>query len=316
MFRKLRNKLVALNLGVTTVVILVTFAIIYMTATREAAGRQPIPDFVKFESTTIDSSEELGEEFREILTFTVREEKAAAAQNLLRILIFSGIAIEVAVLIISYVMAEQAIKPVKEAYETQKVFIANASHEIKTPLAAISANLEAADIQGDKWIENVEAETAKLARLNSELLTLARTDLVESGKVAEVDAGKVVKDVLRQFEPRMQKIKLTQEVSEPMVVKTVRADLEQILTILIDNAVKYCDKKIVVTAKNREIVIKNDGAQLTEEQAAHVFERFYQTDKTADGVGLGLSIAQSLAERNRWTLTARGGEMTEFRLKL
>ena len=174
---------------------------IYVVATRNANNRPPIPDAISIQT----NNSTYNEDFEKIITFTIREEKEAAARDLLVMLVVSGLAIEVAVAMISYLMAEQAIRPVKEAYDSQKVFIANASHEIKTPLAAIAANLEAADIHGNKWISNVEHETEKLTALNSELLALARTDLVTETTTEEVDLKNIVLKNLESFEPRLKK---------------------------------------------------------------------------------------------------------------
>ena len=146
MFRKLRNRLIVINLTITTIVILTAFTAIYIFATQSANGRPPMDDGSGFFSSEIEK----------IIQQQIDQEKQAAARDLLITLIISGIAIEVIVALMSFYLAEEAIKPVREAYEAQKVFIANASHEIKTPLAAISANLEAADIHGNKLISNVE----------------------------------------------------------------------------------------------------------------------------------------------------------------
>ena len=83
-----------------------------------------------------------------------------------------------------------------------------------------------------------------------------------------------------------------------------------------DNAIKYCDKKIQISLDNHSLTVINDGATISEKDLPHVFERFYQADKSAEGVGLGLAIAQSVALRNGWTLTAKSANSeTEFKLK-
>ena len=202
----------------------------------------------------------------------------------------------------------------REAYESQKVFIANASHEIKTPLAAISANLEAADIHDNKWISNVENETAKLAALNSELLMLARTDLVTSREATLQNISTIVDDTIKSFNPRMQNLNFSEKIVKNEKTKINREDFTQILSILFDNAIKYANKKIQVELNENKFTIKNDGAKISEQDLPKIFDRFYQTDKTAEGVGLGLSIAKSLADRNGWKLTAKSDKMTEFTL--
>ena len=307
MFNKLRNKLIWINLGITTIVIVAVFALIYGLYTRSAGQRPPMPE---------GEPAFMSEDFEKAINTTVENERQAAAQDLLVMLIVSGVAIEIIVAIISYFLAEEAIKPVREAYTAQKVFIANASHEIKTPLAAISANLEAADISGNKWIDNVARETEKLTALNGELLTLARTDLVEDVRPREVNLRELVTEAIESFEPKLTKIDFKRTISlNGEKTKTNPEDLTQILRILLDNAIKYCDKRIIMTVSDHELIIKNDGAKISEEDLSHVFERFYQTDKSAEGVGLGLSIAKSLAERNGWTLTVKSSKMVAFKLE-
>lgn len=262
----------------------------------------------------MESGAEPSENVEQIVMFTIREEKQAAARDLLVMLVVAGVAIEIAVVIVSYLMAEQAIRPVREAYDAQKIFIANASHEIKTPLAAIAANLEAADLSDNKWIANVELEAAKLTKLNSELLTLARTDLVSSREVSEVDIDTVAHGVVKSFKPRMKNINFTQRIAKSGKVRINEEDFEQILSILMDNAVKYAGSKIRLQVEDHTLILANDGAKIPPDKLPHIFERFYQADKTAEGVGLGLSIAKSLAERNHWKLSVESGKMVKFTL--
>ncbi|MBQ9018449.1 HAMP domain-containing histidine kinase [Candidatus Saccharibacteria bacterium] len=308
MFKKLRNKLVFINLGITTIVIVIVFGMIYAMATGAANRRPPMPEQISVQ--TVSSEYEVDVE--KIVSFTIKEEKEAAARDLLVTLIISGVMIEVAVLLVSYFLAEQAIKPVREAYESQKIFIANASHEIKTPLAAISANLEAADIAGNKWIDNIERETEKLTALNSELLTLARTDLVTSRPVESTNVAKILNDVVESYKPRLGQKKITQKISISKNIVINRGDLEQLIGIILDNALKYSKSKIIIEADEHSISISNDGATISDKDLPRVFDRFYQVDKSADGVGLGLSIAKSLADRNNWKLAAENGKMTKF----
>ena len=302
MFRKLRNRLILINFSISSVVILITFTAIYISSTRSADMRPPMM------SVSIDS------EASKLFDAWIRSEREAAARNLLLSLIVSGIGIELAVVFISYYLAEEAIKPVKEAYESQKVFIANASHEIKTPLAAISANLEAADIKNNHWIDNVAMETEKLTALNSELLTLARTDLVNTVTSEEVNVKELVEKQLKSFEPRMKDIKFKKELNVSDKVKVNANDFSQLLGILMDNAIKYSDKKITLTLEDHVLKVTNDGATISKDALPHVFDRFYQADKNSEGVGLGLSIAKSLADRNHWNLSVKSNSNTTFTL--
>lgn len=312
MFRKLRNKLIVINLSVTTGVIIVTFAAIYIVSTRTANERPAFNDNIAFQ---VMGSTELSEDLRTLFDRTIHEEKQAAARNLLITLIISGVAIELAVLFVSYLMAEEAIRPVREAYESQKIFIANASHEIKTPLAAITANLEAADIKDNKWLKNVELEAAKLTALNTELLTLARTDLITERTSEETDLKSLVESSLDSFASRVNGKDFKRHISLPPKVKINSADFLQILGILLDNAIKYSERKVEVRLTTHTLTVTNDGKLISKEALPHIFDRFYQEDKSSEGVGLGLSIAKSLADRNHWTLSVENDKFTTFKLK-
>ena len=308
MFKKLRNRLILINVGITSIILVTIFTGIYIVYTKAADKRPPIP---------VNGSYVLQSEGMDTLIIEIVEkEKEAAARELLLMLIVSGLLVELAVALVSYYLAEQAIKPVKEAYEAQKVFIANASHEIKTPLAAISANLEAADIRGNKWIANVEQETEKLTALNNELLTLARTDLVTERPLEEVDLRKLVGKEIAALTPRLKNHTFSKKIILSGKTKINREDFTQVLNILLDNAIKYSDSKIILFLDAHELKVANDGATISEKDLPHVFERFYQADKTSEGVGLGLSIAKSVAMRNGWELTASSNNKeTEFCLK-
>ena len=307
MFNKLRNKLIWINVGITSAVLLVVFSAIYIIYTQSADRRPPVP---------VGNMTIYADDVENIIEISIKNEKQVAARELLTMLIISGLVIEVAVALVSYFLAEQAIKPVKEAYNSQKVFIANASHEIKTPLAAIAANLEAADVKGNRFIDNVERETEKLARLNGELLALARTDLVNDVSLEDVELKQAISQEIVSCEPRMKDIKFTKSINVSGKRKIAKADFLQIFNILMDNAIKYSDKKICLSLNDHELVIANDGATISREDLPHIFERFYQTDKSAEGVGLGLAIAKSLAERNNWVLSAESTKnQTEFILK-
>lgn len=293
MFSKLRNKFILINFSITSLVIIIAFSTIYIISTQEADHRPPMPE---------DVSVIMSSNFQQIVIQSLENEKKAAAENLLVTLIVSGIAIEIVVIILSYFLAEESIKPIKKAYESQKVFIANASHEIKTPLAAISANLEAADIHDNKWIQNVEKETEKLTALNHELLTLAKSDLTNQADQEELNPALLVDEVLRSFEPKMRNIKLKKHIHETNMTKLSPSDFKQIVSILMDNATKYCDQQITVSLENHKLTISNDGKKISPDSAEHIFERFYQEDKSSEGVGLGLSIAKSIADRNGWNI--------------
>ncbi len=306
LFRKLRTRLILINVGITSVIIISMFATIYVVTTTRTKERIP-----EFQQQILSQNNYYADDFVKIL----ETEEQKSSDELLLVLIISGLIVEVAVAFISYYLADEAIKPVREAYETQKTFIANASHEIKTPVAAIAANLEAADIEGNRFIDNAIFETEKLSRLNSELLTLVRTDTVSKTETKDFVPAKSIEDTLKALEPRLKDKTMKLKILSRDKVKLNKADFDQIFGILIDNAIKYSDKKIIVEVGDKKIVVRNDGTVLTDEAKAKIFDRFYQADKSAEGVGLGLSIAKAAADRNSWKLTASAEKgMTNFTL--
>ena len=304
MFRKLRNRIVGISMLSTTIVLVVAFSIIYSTVASSTQNR-PLPKPQANISVIFESNERT--DFSDEMGRRIKEDREEGLRVLLGSLIVSGICIEVLVLLFSIYLANQSIKPVKETYEAQKQFIANASHEIKTPLAVIQANLEAADIKNNEWIDNASQKAEELAELNNQLLALARIDAnANESKKSEIVLSDFINGLISPLKPQMDKKKVSCKVKcETNRTLTIdSAAFRQVLNILFDNAIKYCDKKINITVSDHEIVIKNDGTTIEKEKLPHLFERFYQVDKTKNGVGLGLAIANEVANKNGWKLSA------------
>lgn len=310
MFRRLRNRLILTNLVITSVVLVVALTLIYLIAVTSASNRPLIPN-----------GTDLTPSAKQVIRERMLAERESAKQSLLRSLIFCGLVFEAAVAIVSYVLAEISIRPIRSAYESQKIFISNASHEMKTPLAAISANLEAADIQDNHWIDNISREVHALSDMNHELLLLARADdpTHPIGQDEVFLVNDLMNELVSEFQPRINaaKINFQTKISPKSAKLTlVRSDLRQILVILLDNALKYCEHEVTFSYKLNIFTVQNDGATIDSDTLPHIFERFYQIDKSSEGVGLGLSIARSLAECHEWQLSAESQRVTKFRLEV
>lgn len=319
MFRRLRNRLIIINVVVTTIVLAVAFSTIYTVAhTKSTLRPEPMREM---RGPGPGAVQEMPSEMSQAMTDYVMKDRRTALDSLLWSLLAVGGLVEVAVVLLSYGLAEAAIKPVKEAYEKQKIFIANASHELKTPLAAMAANLEAAEITDNRWIDNVAHEVKWMTQLNNELLALSRADNmgVQVRMAEDVSLEVIAKGVMRDFEARAQEkgMKMTLRKAGGHKIALVKADVVQILTILIDNAVKYGKKKVICTVEKGEIWIENDGAKIAPEERERIFERFYQVDKSkkAEGAGLGLAIAAVIAKNNGWKIEVESDKMTRFTLK-
>ena len=283
-----------------TVIIVIAFAFIFFATA--VSHREPVN--MHREST---ESSEMTERFEEV----VKRDRANRLQNLGFTLIAVGLMIEFLVFGVSYYLSERAVTPVKQAYEKQKEFIANASHELKTPIAAARANFEALGTTEQPWTDNVDMELDRASKIVNDLLTLARTDgRTTSLKKKEVDVAKIVEKRAQLVKARLGDKILKVNVPKTCKVVLAESDLMQVLDILFDNAAKYSKSFIEVIVNEKSIAVVNDGKTIPADKLEKIFDRFYQTDKTAEGSGLGLAIAKAVADQNRWKLVANSDKKT------
>lgn len=288
---------------------MIAFSSIYLVAKNTNDKREYKPVFENSDQMSTQMTEQFNEQIKHRMDEQIRAEREASLQTLLVSLIVSGVAVEAIIALLSIYLAEQSVKPVRDAYQAQKDFIANASHEIKTPLAVIQANLEAADIKNNKWLDNVAKKAEDLTELNNQLLALARSESFdEEIRESEVNLKKLVMNSIDAFEPKAEEQKKTITFSfcipDDYKVKLNRKAFEQILNIYIDNGIKYAKNTIGINIKKNRITVISDGKPIPEAKLPHLFDRFYQADKTSEGVGLGLAIAKSVAEKNDWKVYA------------
>ncbi|MBQ3271229.1 HAMP domain-containing histidine kinase [Candidatus Saccharibacteria bacterium] len=309
MFKKLKLKFILTNIITSTAVLMIAFSSIYLVAKNTNDKREYKPVFESTDQMSTQMTEQFNEQIKHRMDEQIRAEREASLQTLLISLIVSGIAVEAIIALLSIYLAEQSVKPVRDAYQAQKDFIANASHEIKTPLAVIQANLEAADIKNNKWLDNVSKKAEDLTELNNQLLALARSEsLDEEIRESEVNLKKLVMNSIDAFEPKAEEqgktITFSFCIPDDYKVKLNRKAFEQILNIYIDNGIKYAKNTIGINIKKNRITVISDGKPIPEAKLPHLFDRFYQADKTSEGVGLGLAIAKSVAEKNDWKVYA------------
>ena len=288
MFKNLRNQIVLSIVAISSVIILISFTSIFMIM-----------------SMTIRAREDIALRSRDTCIEEIIRERNSHVTRLGVTLLSVGVILELLIFAVSSIIAEQLVKPVQEAYEQQREFIANASHELKTPIAAIRANFEALDVEEEPWTDNIDLELDKAQNLVRDLLLLARMDgRVEKAPKKRCDLSEIVKKHVKAIEVRLDGKKLKTDIAEDVVATLVQDDFVQILSILLDNAAKYAKSWALVELKNNYVKVENDGKEIPAAKMEHIFERFYQVDKTATGVGLGLSIAKSAADHNGWEIIA------------
>ena len=299
MFKNLRNQIVLSIVAISSVIILISFTSIFMIM-----------------SMTIRAREDIALRSRDTCIEEMIRERNSHVTRLGVTLLSVGVILELLIFAVSSIIAEQLVKPVQEAYEQQREFIANASHELKTPIAAIRANFEALDVEEEPWTDNIDLELDKAQNLVRDLLLLARMDgRVEKAPKKRCDLSEIVKKHVKAIEVRLDGKKLKTDIAEDVVATLVQDDFVQILSILLDNAAKYAKSWVSVELKNNYVKVENDGKEIPAAKMEHIFERFYQVDKTATGVGLGLSIAKSAADHNGWEIIADSNkESTSFTL--
>ena len=206
------------------------------------------------------------------------------------------------------------VKPVRDTFEKQKLFISNASHELKTPLAVISANSDVLEneIGDNKWLGYIKNETGRMSELVNELLYLARMD-DKSGQqavVSEFSLSDVVLSTALPFESRMFEAgkQYDVDVQENVSYRGDKSAIKHLITILIDNAVKYSDEKgeikvsLYTRGSKKIIEVYNTGKGVRPENIKRVFERFFREDEARNsksgGYGLGLFIASEVVRKH------------------
>ena len=260
-------------------------------------------------------------------TMVVLVDANKETQQVSRLMMVTG-AVFILCLAVVYVLvriaSKRAIRPFVENVERQQQFIANASHEIKTPLAVLSANTDLLAMMGTeaKFVDSNKRQIKRLNSLVEQMLILSRYDEGEAAATKEeVDLVAVTKAIVEEILPVLNEKGLRLEFTgeAQTIVTTNKSAMTELIRILLDNAMKYTvgEPVITVEAKRNQLAIGNETEPMTKEQVSQIFDRFYRVDssrnRTTGGSGLGLSIAQKIAETNDVQLTAELTSETQIR---
>lgn len=219
----------------------------------------------------------------------------------------------IAIFLISMYLASKSIKPVEDAFMSQKRFIADASHELKTPITVILASTNLLKdknntrIERDNWVDNIDYEAKRMKSLTDQLLYLAKTEnMPEQENWEKVDLSEsILNEVLVMESLFFEKGKeIEYDIEEDLIVYGNKEQICRLMVILLDNALKYSNDgstvKVQLKADSRSKVklsVKNIGETVDGEHLESVFDRFFQADlsRTDSGsYGLGLPIAKSI----------------------
>lgn len=329
MFRSATIRLTVLYVAILAVICLFFSVNLYRVSTNEldrGLGRQMMmfqqnPQFQNF----------FGDDYAQS-----RDDQLSEAR---RHIIINLVDVDILILVIGgigcYFLARRTLKPIQEAHDAQVRFTADASHELRTPLAAMKAEIEVAlrDPKFDKkeakgLLESNLEELDKLTVLSNDLLSLARNG--EKGEIVLVDLSTVIGGAMQNTKTSADTKKITLNAS-PTNLKVLgdAQGLTQLLTVLVDNAIKYSEPSTTVTLKAAKrddevlLSVTDQGIGIDPGDLSRIFDRFYRADSSRSkqdsaGYGLGLSIAKKIAESNYALITVKSkkGAGSNFTVRL
>ena len=237
--------------------------------------------------------------------------------------------LESLIIIISILLTKWIIKPVVEAFKKQQQFIADSSHELKTPLAVIMASSEALenDMNEKKYLDNIKNESERMNKLILNLLDLAKIENNTKKELNINNLSKIIEKSSLTFESLCfeKNIELESNIEENIKIKCDSDEIKELMSILLDNAVKHTKSKgkININLKNEKnniiLEVQNEGEPIPKGEEEKIFERFYRVDKARNRkenrYGLGLAIAKKIVENHSGKITASSESgYTTFRI--
>ena len=248
--------------------------------------------------------------------------ETAAMKHLLRSCILIGLAGIALFLLVSILLARWAVRPVARAWEQQRQFVGDASHELKTPLTVILTGTELLQSgnctpdEQSRFLTSIRIMAEQMRGLVDELLSLTRADHTGTAVSRQIfDLSKCVSDAILPFEPVYyeQALSIEQSIEENIRVRGDEAQLRQVVEIFLDNAQKYCTPltctrvSLLRQGRSALLTVENSGEELSKEDLKNVFRRFYRLDRARSmnhSYGLGLAIAKQIVESHRGKIWA------------
>lgn len=276
--------------------------------------------------------EEYSYSFKEPNTLMIIDNSVTKTKldNLLKTSMILFVLIEILIVIVSRKITSWIIKPVIESFNKQKQFVADASHELKTPIAVIMANAEALEREPneEKWLTNIKSEAEQMNELVTDLLDLAK---LEEGKekvsFSDENVSKLTEMAILTLESLIyeSKIKLEYNIEENITMKCNGGQIKQLVTILLDNAIKHSNEngeiKFELKKQKSDVIltVSNRGEEIPKEMQEKIFERFYRIDESRNRsdnrYGLGLAIAKNIVVNHNGKISVESeNKITKFKV--
>ncbi len=232
-----------------------------------------------------------------------------------RSLLITSAAVLIGCLIVIFVVivlvSKRVVRPIAQSYEKQKQFVTDANHELKTPLTLILTNLDIVEqeLGHSEWLDDIRAEGQRMSSLVGQLTALSRLDEDQAPmQKTNFSLSEVCRDTISEFTPLIETkgITLTAYIHPEVTINGDEGAIRRLVTILIDNAVKYCDPTGDIflslnTKWQKQLVVENSCASVDALELDKLFDRFYRADKArtaSNSFGIGLSLAKSIAEKH------------------
>lgn len=240
-----------------------------------------------------------------------------------------------AVFVLVLFFSKRVFVPVEQSYRKQKQFVTDASHELKTPLTIISANVDILEMEGEEnqWTASIRNQVKRLRNLTEQMVTLSRLEEEERTAFTSCQLSKLAEETAAVFEPLAQAkgMKLTAEIAEGLTCVGDEDKLRQMLSLLLDNALKYASEqgeillKLVPAKRGGKACITlwntvGEDSGITIGDQSMLFERFFRPDASRSsqtgGSGIGLSIVKAIVEQHHGRITAQSDDGKSIRFHI
>lgn len=266
-----------------------------------------------------------------MIIFVDRTREMASVHTLMQASVLLSIVGMLAVFCLVYFFSKKVFRPVEVSYQKQKQFITDASHELKTPITIISANVELLEMEGEEnaWTQSIHHQIQRLTSLTEQMVMLSRMDEERGEKTfIRFSLSEAVADAAEAFVPlaKAQGKELELQIENALSYDGDEKQIRQMVSLLLDNAVKYSDEngRMVLSLKRKgkkyQLVVKNTVEEIAAGNLDILFERFFRLDSSRNsqtgGSGIGLSIVKAIVERHSGKVSAKSEDGKSLKIEI